>query len=130
MMPLSIFASRQVSAANAVTFVVYAALAGVFFPLVAFLQISLGYSPTAAGSASLPVTLLMLVFSAAPVRSPSESDPRIPLTVGPLVIAVGMLLMTRLDPGDSYVSSLLPALRPSGTDRTRSTTSGSPSIVT
>ena len=42
MMPLGIFASRQFSAANAVTFAVYAALGGVFFLLVAFLQISLG----------------------------------------------------------------------------------------
>ena len=45
MMPLSIFASRQFSAANAVTFVVYGALGGVFFLLVAFLQVALGYSP-------------------------------------------------------------------------------------
>ena len=44
MMPLDIFKSRQFSAANLVTFVVYAALGGVFFLLVAFLQISLGYS--------------------------------------------------------------------------------------
>ena len=64
MMPLGMFSSRQFSAANLVTFVVYAALGGVFFLLVAFLQISLGYSPIAAGAASLPVTLLMLLFSA------------------------------------------------------------------
>ena len=49
MLPLAIFRSRQFSAANAVTFVVYAALGGVFFLLVSFLQISLGYSPIAAG---------------------------------------------------------------------------------
>ena len=41
MMPLSMFSSRQFSAANAVTFVVFGALSGVFFLLVAFLQISL-----------------------------------------------------------------------------------------
>src|SRR5947207_625455 len=35
---------------------------------------------------------------------------RIPLTVGPLVIAVGLLLMTRIEPGDNYVSSVLPAV--------------------
>jgi EmrB/QacA subfamily drug resistance transporter len=64
MMPLGIFSSRQFSAANLVTFVVYAALAGVFFLLVAFLQIALGYSPIAAAAASLPVTVLMLSFSA------------------------------------------------------------------
>ena len=56
MLPLEIFRSRQFSAANAVTFVVYAALGGFFFLLVAFLQISMGYTPIEAGAASLPVT--------------------------------------------------------------------------
>jgi EmrB/QacA subfamily drug resistance transporter len=110
MMPLSIFSSRQFSAANAVTFVVYAALAGVFFLLVAFLQISLGYSPIAAGAASLPVTALMLSLSARSGAVAQRLGPRIPLTLGPLVIAAGMLLMTRIDPGDGYVSSVLPAV--------------------
>ena len=49
MLPLGIFSSRQFSAANAVTFVVYAALGVVFFLLVSFLQISMGYTPIEAG---------------------------------------------------------------------------------
>ena len=110
MMPLGMFSSRQFSAANLVTFVVYAALGGVFFLLVAFLQISLGYSPIAAGAASLPVTALMLLFSARSGALAQRIGPRIPLTLGPLVIAAGLLLMTRIDPGDSYVSSVLPAV--------------------
>ena len=110
MMPLDIFASRQFSAANLVTFVVYAALGGFFFLFVAFLQISLGYSPIAAGAASLPVTALMLLFSARSGALAQRIGARIPLTVGPLVIAVGLLLLTTIDPGDSYVTSVLPAL--------------------
>lgn len=110
MMPLYIFRSRQFSAANLVTFVVYAALGGVFFLLVSFLQISLGYSPMAAGAASLPVTVLMLLLSARSAALAQRIGPRIPLTVGPLVIAAGLLMMTRIDPGDSYVSSVLPAV--------------------
>ncbi|MEK6252784.1 MAG: DHA2 family efflux MFS transporter permease subunit [Actinomycetota bacterium] len=110
MMPLEIFGSRQFSAANLVTFVVYAALGGVFFLLVAFLQISLGYSPIAAGAASLPVTVLMLLLSARSGALAQRIGARIPLTAGPLVIAVGLLLMTRIDPGDSYVSTVLPAV--------------------
>jgi EmrB/QacA subfamily drug resistance transporter len=110
MMPLSMFSSRQFSAANVVTFVVYAALGGVFFLLVAFLQISLGYSPIAAGAASLPVTALMLSLSARSGAIAQRIGPRIPLTLGPVVIAAGMLLMTRIDPGDSYGSSVLPAV--------------------
>ena len=83
MMPLEMFSSRQFSAANLVTFVVYAALGGVFFLLVAFLQISLGYSPIAAGAASLPVTVLMLLLSARSGALAQRIGARIPLTVGP-----------------------------------------------
>jgi EmrB/QacA subfamily drug resistance transporter len=107
MMPLDIFASRQFSAANLVTFAVYAALGGFFFLFVAFLQISLGYSPIAAGAASLPVTALMLALSARSGALAQRIGARIPLTVGPLVIAVALLLMTRLEPGDSYLSDVL-----------------------
>jgi EmrB/QacA subfamily drug resistance transporter len=110
MMPLSMFASRQFSAANGVTFVVYAALSGVFFLLVSFLQISLGYSPVEAGAASLPITALMLALSARSGALAQRIGARIPLTVGPLVIAAGLLLMTRIGPGDSYLTSVLPAV--------------------
>jgi EmrB/QacA subfamily drug resistance transporter len=110
MMPLDIFRSRQFTAANLVTFAVYAALAGVFFLLVAFLQISLGYSAIAAGSASLPVTALMLLFSARAGALAQRIGARIPLTVGPLIIAAGMLLMTTIEPGDSYVTGVLPSI--------------------
>ena len=110
MMPLEMFASRQFSAANLVTFAVYAALGGVFFLLVAFLQISLGYSAIAAGAAELPVTALMLLLSPRAGALAQRVGPRIPLTVGPLVIAAGMLMLTGIDPGDSYVSSVLPGV--------------------
>jgi EmrB/QacA subfamily drug resistance transporter len=110
MIPLGIFASRQFSAANLVTFAVYASLSGVFFLLVAFLQISIGYSPIAAGAAALPVTALMLLLSARAGALAQRIGPRLPLTLGPVIIAAGMLLMTRIDPGDGYVSTVLPAV--------------------
>jgi EmrB/QacA subfamily drug resistance transporter len=108
MLPLEIFRSRQFSAANGVTFVVYAALGGVFFLLVSFLQISLGYTPVEAGAASLPVTLLMLALSARSGALAQRIGARIPLTAGPLVIALGLLWMARIEPGDSYLASILP----------------------
>jgi EmrB/QacA subfamily drug resistance transporter len=109
MLPLDIF-SRQFSAANLVTFVVYAALSGVFFLLVAFLQISMGYSAIASGAASLPVTVLMLFLSARSGMLAQRIGPRLPLAVGPLIIAAGLLLMTQIQPGDSYLSSVFPAV--------------------
>jgi EmrB/QacA subfamily drug resistance transporter len=110
MMPLGLFASRQFSAANAVTFVVYAALGGMLFLLVAFLQVSLDYSPLAAGAATLPLTALMLALSAPAGSLAQRIGPRIPLTVGPLVVAAGMLLLARIDPGDRYITGVLPGI--------------------
>jgi Na+/melibiose symporter-like transporter len=110
MLPLSIFESRQFTSANVVTFAVYAALGGVFFLLVVFLQVALGYSPIAAGAASLPVTALMLVLSPRAGALAQRIGPRLPLTLGPVLIAAGMAMMTAIDPGDSYVGSVLPAV--------------------
>jgi EmrB/QacA subfamily drug resistance transporter len=110
MMPLNLFASRQFSAANLVTLAVYAAIGGFFFLFVAFAQISLGYSAIAAGAATLPVTVLMLAFSARSGRLAQRIGARIPLTVGPIVVALSLLLMTTIEPGDTYASSVLPAV--------------------
>jgi predicted MFS family arabinose efflux permease len=110
MLPLDIFTSPQFTAANLVTFVVYAALGGVFFLLVVVLQTALGYSPLQAGAASLPVTLLMLVLSARAGELAQRIGPRVPLTLGPLIIAGGMLLMLRIGPGSPYLSEVLPAV--------------------
>jgi EmrB/QacA subfamily drug resistance transporter len=109
MVPLDIF-TRQFTAANLVTFVVYAALSGVFFLLVAFLQISMGYSAIAAGAASLPVTVLMLFLAGPSGELAQRIGPRLPLAVGPLIIAAGLLLMTQIEPADGYLTSVFPAV--------------------
>ena len=110
MLPLSIFSSRQFTSSNLVTFVVYAALGAMFFLFVIFLQISLGYSAIEAGAASLPVTALMLLLSSRAGALAQRIGPRIPLTVGPLVVAAGMLMMSGIEAGDSYVADVLPGV--------------------
>ena len=110
MLSLSVFRSRQFSAANALTFVLYAALSMVLFLVGITLQRSLGYSPLAAGTALFPITVIMLVFSARSGALAQRIGPRIQLTVGPLLVAGGLLLMSRVRPGAGYVSTLLPAL--------------------
>jgi EmrB/QacA subfamily drug resistance transporter len=110
MLPLDIFRSRQFTSANLVTFVVYGAMGGVFFLLVVELQVALGYSPLGAGAASLPLTAIMLVFAARGGALAQRIGPRIPLTIGPLIIATAMLLMRRIEPGASYVGAVLPAV--------------------
>ncbi len=108
--PPELFRSSQFTAANLLTFVVYAALGGVFFLLVVHLQGSLGYSPLEAGAASLPVTVLMLVLSPRAGAVAQRIGARLPLALGSLVLAAGMLLMTRIVPGRGYVDAVLPAV--------------------
>lgn len=110
MMPLGLFSSRQFSAANLVTLAVYAALSGTFFLLPLELQRGLGFTPIAAGVSLLPVTVVMLALSARMGRLAQRIGPRWPMTVGPLLAAVGLALLTRLHPGSSYAGGVLPAV--------------------
>lgn len=110
MVPLGIFRSRQFSGANGVTFAVYAALSAVLFLLSLVLQQALGYSPLAAGAATVPLTLVMLAFSARSGALAQRIGPRVPMTAGPAVIALGMLLMLRITVGGTYLTQVLPAL--------------------
>ena len=110
MMPLTLFSSRQFSAVNAVTLTVYGGMSGMFFLLVIHLQQVLGYSALAAGSALLPVTVLMLSLSARAGALAERIGPRTPMTVGPLIMAGGLLLLLRVDADASYVGAVLPAV--------------------
>ena len=110
MIPLSIFRSQQFSGANAVTFAVYAALGTVTFLLVVHLQTDLGYSALEAGASLLPITACMLLLSARAGALAQRIGPRIPMTVGPLVVAVGMVLLGRVEPGTTYWETVFPAL--------------------
>jgi EmrB/QacA subfamily drug resistance transporter len=110
MLPLEIFRSAQFSAANAVTFLVYGALGGVLFLLVLELQVVAGFSPVAAGVALLPVTILMLLLSPRAGALAQRIGPRIPMSAGPLLSAVGVAAMARIGPHASYVVDVLPAV--------------------
>ena len=108
MLPVPVFASRQFTAANLVTFAVYGALGGVFFLLVVHLQVVGGFSPLVAGAALLPVTVCMLVLSARAGALAARIGPRWPMTLGPLVCAAGVLLLRSVGPGASYSADVLP----------------------
>lgn len=105
-----LFTDRTFVLANLLTFVVYAALGGVFFLLVVQLQVSLHYSPTLAGLAGLPITVTMLLLSARSGRLAQRIGPRAQLVIGPLVLAVGMLMLRMVTPGASYLSGVLPGV--------------------
>jgi EmrB/QacA subfamily drug resistance transporter len=110
MLPLSLFRSRQFRGGNLTTFAVYAALSGALFLVVLELQTVLGYSALEAGTATLPFTLMMLALSA-PMGSLAERiGPRAPMTIGPLLCAVGLVLFGRVGAGSTYVTDVLPAV--------------------
>ncbi|WP_173162712.1 MFS transporter [Phytohabitans suffuscus] len=108
MLPLDLFRIRPFTAANLVTFAVYAALGGVFFLVVLNLQVVSGFSPLTAGTALLPVTALMLALSARAGALGQRIGPRIPMTAGPLVCAVALLLLSRIGAGAGYLADVLP----------------------
>jgi len=110
MLPMAVFRSKQFSATNVVTFLLYGALAVSLFLLGLVLQGPLGYSPLLAGAATTPITLIMLVFSARAGALAQRIGPRLPMTLGPLICSVGLVLMTRVSPGATYVTSVLPAI--------------------
>ena len=110
MLPLTIFKTRQFSAANAVTFVDYAALSGALFLVPVVLQEVCGYSPLEAGMALLPLTAIMLLLSARSAALAARIGPRLQMTVGPLVIAAGMALFARVHGNGDYLTQVLPAV--------------------
>jgi len=110
MLPLGLFASRTFSAANAMTLLVYAALGAVLFFLVIDVQTVLGYGALEAGMATLPITILMLLLASRGGALGTRIGPRIPMTVGPLVMAVGVAWLSFVDDGTSYWLGVLPPL--------------------
>lgn len=109
-MPLSLFRSRQFSAANVATFVVYAALSGALFLLpIQLIQVS-GYTALEAGISLLPVTAIMLALSARSGDLAARIGPRLQMTIGPLVIAAGLALFARIGPSGDYLTEVLPAV--------------------
>ena len=85
LVPPALFRNPTFSAANGVTLLIYGALGVVFLMLVLQLQTVAGFSPLAAGTALLPVTAVMLVFSARAGALAGRIGPRLPMTLGPLV---------------------------------------------
>ena len=110
MLPLGIFASRTFRAANGVTFLVYAALGAVLFFLVLQLQTVGGYGPLEAGIATLPLTACMLLLARRGGALASRIGPRIPMTLGPLIIAGGTLMLVGVGRDVNYWTDVLPGL--------------------
>ncbi|MGZ4675082.1 MAG: MFS transporter [Acidimicrobiia bacterium] len=108
LVPPALFADRTFTVTNLATVLLYGAL-GVTFFLVAYeLQVGAGWSALGAGIALLPVTVLMLVGSAPSGALAQRIGPRRQLTIGPLLTATGLLLLTRITPDATWAADVLP----------------------
>ncbi len=109
MLALGVFADRTFSAANAMTLLVYGALSVLLFMLPLQLQVVGGDGPLMAGLATLPLPLVMLLLAGRGGALGARIGPRWPLTLGPLVMAAGALLL--LGAGEAaYVVAVLPGM--------------------
>jgi EmrB/QacA subfamily drug resistance transporter len=108
MLPPRLFADRQFTGANLATLAVYGALGGSGLFLVLQLQTVLGYDATGAGAAMLPTILLIILLSPRGGALAQRIGPRLPMTVGPLIVAAGTLLLAGVDGSAPYVVEILP----------------------
>jgi EmrB/QacA subfamily drug resistance transporter len=110
MMDLGLFRIRNFAVANLTTLSAYAGLIGGLFFVGLFLQQVAGYSALEAGLATTPISVLLFVLSPRFGRLASGTGPRLPMTAGPIVGGLGLLLMLRVDSGADYVTEVLPAI--------------------
>lgn len=110
MMPLSLFRIRALSVANLATFFVYAALGSAIFYIVLYAQSVLGYAPVEAGLVVAPVSLVLWLLASRFGQAADRIGPRPFLVAGPLLIAVSLALLGRLEAGANYWTELFPPL--------------------
>ena len=110
MMPLTLFGSRSFVGITLLTLTLYGALAGLLVLVPYVLIQEAGYSGLAAGAALLPFPLVIATMSPLIGALSGRIGARIPLIVGPLVVAAGFLLAARIGSGSSYWTTFLPAI--------------------
>jgi EmrB/QacA subfamily drug resistance transporter len=110
MLPPALFRRRLFSVLNIYTVVVYAGLGGMSFFLAVHLQNVAGYSALKTGLANLPMTVLLLFGSPRAGALATRIGPRLPLTIGPVLAAGGLLLLRRIGPHASYWTDVLPGV--------------------
>ena len=110
MLELSLFRIRNFWVANLTTLSAYAGLIGGLFFVGLFLQQVAGYTPVQAGLATTPVSLILFFLSPRWGKLASGTGPRLPMTVGPIVGGVGLLLLLRVGANADYVTDVLPAI--------------------
>ncbi|MEX2006913.1 MAG: MFS transporter [Candidatus Saccharimonadales bacterium] len=111
LMPLSIFKIRNVLGANLAFLVIACTMFSMFFFLTLYVQSVLGYSPIKTGISFLPTTFIIATVSGIVANLVSKIGYKPPMVAGPLVLSVGLLVMSRtLEVGGDYWHNVFPGL--------------------
>jgi EmrB/QacA subfamily drug resistance transporter len=110
MLDLGLFRIRNFAVANLTTLSTYAGLIGGLFFVGLFLQQVAGYSPLEAGLATTPISLILFFLSPRWGKLASGTGPRMPMTLGPIVGGVGLLMLLRVGSDADYAADVLPAI--------------------
>jgi predicted MFS family arabinose efflux permease len=110
MAPLALFGSRGFVGLSLLTLLLYGALGGLLVLLPYILIKGAGYSATLAGAALLPLPLILTATSPILGGVAGRIGPRLPLTIGPMIVGLGFLLALRISGGGSYWTTVLPAI--------------------
>jgi EmrB/QacA subfamily drug resistance transporter len=110
MLELSLFRIRNFWVANVTTFSAYAGLIGGLFFVGLFLQQVAGYTPIEAGLATTPISVILFLLSPRWGKLASGTGPRLPMTIGPIVGGIGLLLLLRVGANADYATDVLPAI--------------------
>lgn len=100
LVPPGLFRSRNFTVVNLSTFVIYGALYVSFAFTSLFFQGTLGYTPLAAGAVGVPIAILLTTLSTPAGQWSARLGPRLFMTIGPLIMALGLLWLARI-PADS-----------------------------
>jgi predicted MFS family arabinose efflux permease len=110
MMPLALFGSASFIGLTSLTWFLYGAL-GALMVLVPYVLIqAAGYSGTGAGAALAPFAVVLALASPLMGGLAGRIGPRLPLSIGPLVVAAGFLLLLRLDGRADYWTDVFPGI--------------------
>jgi EmrB/QacA subfamily drug resistance transporter len=110
MLPLSLFKNHNFSVGNVATLAIYAGLGAGIFLIVLFLQQVAGYTALKAGLATLPITIIMFFLSSRFGMLSAKFGPRLFMGFGPMIAAIGFLLMLNIDAEADYLTQVFPAI--------------------
>ncbi len=110
MLPLKLFQSMNFTGANIMTLFLYAALGGVFFFIPFNLVNIQGYSTSQAAASYLPFIIIMIAFSRTAGKFADKFGARFPMTVGPIITAVGYFLLALPEDNINYWTDFFPAM--------------------